>query len=438
MVKKCCVARCNGNFDGRNKVSVFRFPKDPEENQRWRSAIPRENIPTSVDTVVCERHWPQNYEFILVRSKKRPIHPPSVFPNVPDSVIPTAPPKPRPTSIACSSTRNILPDQQEQFLNLDKIQSFESLCDKFIKDNHNFNGRFSLVSFKLEETCLIIQSKTFEEPSCIPTFLLKIMNDYTYIGYHCGISCTISPLSTNRIYKLNTWSILEEAISFLNLMEKNQKKQVLLEQVFAMSPLVCVGDKKYNTETIVRAFDYFATSRTLYNRLRDDYELPSVSTLTRLTSKVNKVDDTLFLKNIFTNIEENQTICEILIDEIYVKPSLTYHGGAVFGKAVNEPDKLATTVLGYYIVTLFGGPKFLLRMMPVHNLKSDFLFEETNKVMECIDNAGGTTLCVICDNNRVNQSFFKKFDTVIDKPWLTKDGKFLLFVHILKSIYFLS
>ena len=59
---------------------------------------------------------------------------------------------------------------------------------------------------------------------------------------------------------------MEEVISFLNTMEKNQKKDVLLEQIFAISSLVHVGDKKYKAETIIRAFEYFARSRTLYNR----------------------------------------------------------------------------------------------------------------------------------------------------------------------------
>ena len=40
MGKKCCVSRCSGNFDEANKASVFRLPKDPTENERWRIAIP--------------------------------------------------------------------------------------------------------------------------------------------------------------------------------------------------------------------------------------------------------------------------------------------------------------------------------------------------------------------------------------------------------------
>ena len=56
-----------------------------------------------------------------------------------------------------------------------------------------------------------------------------------------------------------------------------------------------------------------------------------------------------------------------VIDEVYVKPALMYHGGTIFGKAINKPNELANTVLCYYIVT-FGGPQFLLRMLPVGGL----------------------------------------------------------------------
>ena len=118
-------------------------------------------------------------------------------------------------------------------------------------------------------------------------------------------------------------------------MERTQKKDVLLEQISAMSSLVHVGDKKYESETIVRAFVYFITSRTLYKRLRGDFELPGITTLTKLTSKVNKIDDTQLLKNVFGNVEERQRTCILLLDEVYVKPSSAHHGGTVFGKAVN-------------------------------------------------------------------------------------------------------
>ena len=432
MVKKCCVTNCNGN--SKKGDSVFRFPQDPTENKRWRAAIPRDNIPQSLDTVVCARHWPANYEFVVYRGKKRPVHPPSVFPNIAPSLIPTPPSNPRTTIASRPSCRNVIPDQQNAFNELDVIKSFNEMKTKLIDNQYNFN-RFQISSYWFNGS-INIQSLQLEEPSCIPSFLMKIFPDFTYVAFHCGVRCTITPLSSNRLKIIKSWSVMEEGISFLNSMEKCRKKEVILEQISAMSSVVRVGDKKYEAETVIRAFEYFATSRTLYKRLREDYELPSISTLTRLTSKVNKIDDTQVIKNVFYNVEEKQKTCILLIDEVYVKPSLMYHGGSVFGKAVNKPDELANTMLAFFVVTFFGGPKFLLRMIPIRGLDAAFMFNETSKVIDCVMNAGGTISSIICDNSRVNQAFFKLFDCHIEKPWLTKDGIFLLFdfVHLVKSI----
>lgn len=84
----------------------------------------------------------------------------------------------------------------------------------------------------------------------------------------------------------------------------------------------------------MRAFQYFATSRTFHKRLTNDYQLPSVSTPTRITSKVSKIDDVPFLKQVFDTAENKQKFCVLLHDEVYLKKMLLYHGGTVFGKAL--------------------------------------------------------------------------------------------------------
>ena len=117
-----------------------------------------------------------------------------------------------------------------------------------------------------------------------------------------------------------------------------------------------------------------------------------------------------------------------MIDEIYVKPSLCYHGGKVFGKAQNNPEELATTVLAIIVKCLFGGPEFILKMIPVHRLTASFQYDQ-------LEQCGAKIVAVICDGNQVNKSFFKRFETVAEKPWLTKEkNMFLLFdyVHLLK------
>ena len=195
-----------------------------------------------------------------------------------------------------------------------------------------------------------------------------------------------------------------------------------------------IGQKVYSAEIIIRALEYFCTSRTLYSKLRQDYALPSIRTLTRITSKVGKLDEGHFLKKVFQNMNERQKLCIVIFDEIYVKMALLFHGGSVFGKAIDNPSKLAKSVLGIMVVCLYGGPKFLVKMLPVANLNAEFV-HEINQTKKAIVSASGDKV-MVCDNNRVNQRYFKMFVTVPNKPWLTENGLFLLFdfVHLIKSL----
>ena len=112
----------------------------------------------------------------------------------------------------------------------------------------------------------------------------------------------------------------------------------------------------------------------------------------------------LLIRDDFT-YDPYQKTCYLLIDEVYVKPLLQYHGGSIYGEACNGEGDLAKTVLGFMGVTLFGGPKFLYRMLPVLGLSSAFLFEQTCFILNNIRKAGGNPVAIIVDVNRINQSF---------------------------------
>ena len=75
------------------------------------------------------------------------------------------------------------------------------------------------------------------------------------------------------------------------------------------------------------------------------------------------------MKHIFINFNDIRQVC--------VKAILQYHGGIVFGKAVNKPHLLANTILSFVIVTLFGGPQFLCEVLTVRELDSKLIFKHT-------------------------------------------------------------
>ena len=154
----------------------------------------------------------------------------------------------------------------------------------------------------------------------------------------------IPSLSKNKICDLVSWSALEETVRYLNCHEETSKTQILHQQLRCTSARK-FGMKLYDADTIVRAFEYFVTSRALYHKLGEDFQLPSVSTLTRITSTVAKQGDSDFLKNVFKSLDEKQKLCVVLHDEVYIKKMMTYHGGTIYGKATNDSSALLQQII---------------------------------------------------------------------------------------------
>ena len=410
-------------------MSVFRFPKEEGEKQAWIKAIPNAKLTVTKDTVVCELHWPSEFEKISKNGKFRPRDPPSVWPHVPSSQIPTPAPSSRTTKRTSSSQRNTEEDQLAAFLASDNV-TFCEMKDKLLTSERNLPA--PVISY-MDGDVLNVQSRKLLNG--VPLFIIRISQDLSFENFHLGVKATASSLSKNRITALKTWSIFEENIRFLNCMEIDGKKEVIQQQLQAMGTQH-VGKPLYTTEIIVRAFEYFTTSRSLYHRLRQDFQLPSVQTLTRITSKVTKLDDTAFSTAVFKSLEESQRQCVLLQDEVYVKKMMLYHGGQIFGRGVDNPQCLAKTVLGIMVSCMFGGPNFLSKILPISRLTSAFLRDQVQLSISCIEQAGGQVKAVICDGNRNNQALFKLLGADSKTPWKTESGCFLLYdyVHILKNI----
>ena len=96
------------------------------------------------------------------------------------------------------------------------------------------------------------------------------------------------------------------------------KKGALQEYLWAMAPTV-IAKRIYCQELIVKAFQFFATSRSLFNRPRIDCQLQCLKSVIRITSKVSTSNETYLMSGVFKTVEENQTQCLIIIDEIYVE-----------------------------------------------------------------------------------------------------------------------
>ena len=73
-----------------------------------------------------------------------------------------------------------------------------------------------------------------------------------------------------------------------------------------------VGKRVYSHEVIVRAFGYFATSRSVYSGLHLDWKLPYIQSVTCITSKLSKLEESNFLFHAFNSYYSKGRVCFLI------------------------------------------------------------------------------------------------------------------------------
>ena len=82
---------------------------------------------------------------------------------------------------------------------------------------------------------------------------------------------------------------------YLDPISLDQKKDILNLYFSTIAPKI-VGMKN-NSDIVIRVFEYYATFWSSYNRLRQDFQLPTLRTLRRITLKVSKHNERSFFTN---------------------------------------------------------------------------------------------------------------------------------------------
>ena len=70
-------------------------------------------------------------------------------------------------------------------------------------------------------------------------------------------------------------------------------------------------------------------------------------------------------------------------------------------------EKCVKTVLDIMIQYLYGKPKFLIKVIPVIKLNSEFLYEKVTNIVNLINHLN-TIQLQLCDNNGINQIFYSR------------------------------
>ena len=454
MPSTCCVGGCKSNYETEIRktgetVQVYSFPsKNDKERDRqpWFDCLP--NVVNDTESKrICIKHWPENFKTVPRKGKQVPANLPSVF-SLPKSFCRQSIGEPRnlkqrgvdseSRSSHDNEKKDLLMKVKDMIKSLSELEIFCKKIDNILFAKRDDSIQLHEISDKIPPTLL---------------FSIIIYNNFTVDCYKDGYYIPVRDLlgfsaklekysqlpgiiERVRTFQLSTADIAKTFGSNLQtLIENSENDEELTRRVlFLAEQLKAVSTKptgqRYSEMPISFrcAVTLFLRSRNCYNELRKLLNLPTPKTIKSCFGKLGtpgSIDECQRTANkAFSMLEGNQLDTKIMVDEIHIAPSIRYRGDHLIGSSVDQPDKAAKTVLRLLVETMFGGPSFMGRLLPVYSIDSEILFDQIQKMMAIIHNAGGFVFLVLNDNLRANQKTFKlfhaKFGYICNQPPCTE------------------
>ena len=237
---------------------------------------------------VCALHWPEDVQLVRRKGSRHffPAVTPSIFPNVPESCIPSAEnATPRSTKKALREARVTGEDEMEKFRELDKIKA-DAFKDKF-QEKAKTIGLFAAYQ---ENTNIAVISKQRNGP--IPLFALylvmTVIGDVVTLRFEAfrNIRQVFHPTIKGTV---KCWSELDELLRFLTSSEPEEEPTDSRKETFISNRIKLLNVPKnscvYGTGVISLALSWYSNFRALYTKIREFLQMPSVSKLGTVTDK---------------------------------------------------------------------------------------------------------------------------------------------------------
>ena len=433
MPRKCVVYGCRSGYASEknaSKLSFYRFPKDHQRLQEWLSSLPNRfpvGFQPSVHQVICSLHWPDNFEKTSCRGNKNgiPKYPPSIFPNIPPSCVPSSS-----CSISGDSRRrraaasnlfaehrSIKEDELPLFREIDRLPallSVSDLCSRFP----------NLVVFEDSLQNLVLLSK--ERIGPIYSFQVTLSKEG--ILRSCYLKTSLITIPFLERSKLLFWSTLEAVLNHLTVTKNDRPSSIFIENEIARTNRKKVGERKYTNDDLLFAFELLSRSRSAYAFMSRYMSLPSERLLRHITSGVNAVEDIRYLKTIIDSLPAQKRACVVQIDEVYLRVETNYRNGSFFGFA--DDGRPARTLLYFLLKFEMGGPIIPYKYYPIFTLNATTMFSYYKEIRNTVLESGSQILAVVTDNCRVNQRFLEMIENDFRNEELPLNDT----VHLLKCL----
>lgn len=425
------MALCKGNYDSEEeKVSVYCFPKDETEKQKWIDALPNIINRVTPHIGICSKHWPLDAPFIKIRRYLRPQHPPTIFPGCPTTMLrQTVPSSSRQVDErGISSSSRGERDEADAFEKQDRLpKNWNDFVDfisshPIIAENDltvvNKCGVLKLMHLQDNEIDYII--------TISQDFKLKAMRSNTPVNVRdlLGFQWELTRCSQLEAIicrtRLKELCHENEVSAFVNKMKHGNvavNEHILHKHYFLMEQLELMNtpknSRRYSSLVMKASMQLFLRSRNAYSCSRNILTLPHPDTIRSYFGCFGHVGSDNEARSTVTAVLSTlsglQKHCCLLFDEIYINPSFRFRGGHIVGEAADNPQKPARTVLAVMLKPMMSSECFVIRLIPIFSLTGDFLFQQLCLALQIVQGCGGKVLAMVCDNATTNRKCYKKF-----------------------------
>ena len=455
MPRKCCTIfdgkSCRTNYDATKEHpfeggTVYGFPSDLNEQERWERKLPNKlhaKLKNADGTIkktvgVCFKHFRDDCPTKVQRGGSHvPTEAPTIFGN-------TEP------SLFTQTTPNVSRNPEKRNVTADARASTSTSDDPDIVKNFT-----ELVEYCKKFTP--VRLLDVSEPSVIKIFKLNdkfppdvvysllIRENFHVEAYRGHMKVKTRDLINKFSSTLTRFSQIDDIIDRLETTPVDVRcelrscgDQVLIladefdeddadkrqKVIFTGKQLLAFDSNRYSHEDMLEAINLYLRSRNSYRALRAIIILPCPNTVQHYFGKYGLTGGAIecekTIKNVFSALNEGQKDCFLSFDEIHIKPGLQFQGQHVLGNAQNTTEPTpANAMLGTMVNPSYGAPAFIARLVPVKNLKHEFLYGIVLSVVELIHVNGGRVFLLMSDNLSVNKKTFKTFHEVFGSRGIT-------------------
>ena len=314
MGRKCSVYGCKTGYDSQKnpvrQIMVYGFPKDDNDKRKWINSLPNK---LSFDKVtenmgVCGLRWPETAPRARRGKYLIPCVPPSIFPNVPTSCIPSSSSTYRSTKKATAQSILTAVDELQIFKERDAFNK-EIFFRKVSRKTSVIRICFPWLG--LLKLCSYIKSFARDGPDHKYVIYFDLLSrdeeNVKSIKFeaYCNMKSINHPVLPNN--RISSWSQLDELITFVRRDgESNDKHSFILQQLRLLnSPK---NSRLYNATDLMQGFSWYTRARSLYTELRSYMQLPSVSTLRKITRIAKNTTDEILLNIFFSKTSRQEQI----------------------------------------------------------------------------------------------------------------------------------